>query len=440
MDIDLTLSDNQYEFVNDCTTRFLALKAGYGAGKTHAFCVKSLYLSWLNKTEPGEGTHVGMMLAPTGPQGRDILMPKFEEILEDNDIPYTVVKHPLPEYMLYFAGGQAKILVRSAENYKRLVGHNLAWFGVDEVDTIKASTAWHMWRKLQARLRAQAPYVQGFTTSTPEGFNFMYQFWVQMLDQDSGVDPEDRKMITATTYENQENLEPGYIQSLLKTYPANLIRSYLNGEFVNINSGNVYYAFDRFKNNTRKVVTDFDDPENEVLADIHIGVDFNVDKCVGIIHCIDPKTKYAYAVDEIVKQLDTQHLIAAIKKKYDGRTIYVYPDASGRARKTSANKTDLQLLKQAGFKVKVDSKNPFVKDRVNAMNAMFENAEKEIRYYVNVRNCKTYVEALETQGYTDSGDPDKSTDVDHPVDAGGYFIHKMYPIRRKISKVKIMGF
>ncbi|HCD1335685.1 TPA: terminase, partial [Klebsiella variicola subsp. variicola] len=70
------------------------------------------------------------------------------------------------------------------------------------------------------------------------------------------------------------------------------------------------------------------------------------------------------------------------------REIYIYPDASGDSRKSSnASATDIAQLKQAGFNVVVNASNPPVKDRINAMNAMFCNGNGERRYKVNVKRC-----------------------------------------------------
>jgi phage terminase large subunit len=433
MNVEISLLPHQQTFVEDVNTRFLGLVAGYGSGKTYAFCVKGLYLAYLN------AGHDGMLLEPTNSMAADILVPSFTDLLNQYRIPHQYKAAPYPTFTLYFEQGVSTIYIRSAENFKRLTGFNLAWFGVDEADTISKRLAVHMWRVLQSRLRARAPYVQGFTTSTPEGFNFLYEYFVK--------EPEDRakenrpitnrRIIHASTYDNIDNLEPGYIQSLLEEYPSNLIESYLNGQFVNLTSGNVYKSFTRKENNTQLSLDDFDDKKANDLAPLHIGVDFNIDKTCGIVHVI--KDDIPYAVDEIVKQRDTEQLIQTIKSKFPGRSITIYPDASGSSRNTNATHTDIQLLKQGGFFVRVSSKNPQVKDRINAMNARFKNGAGEIQYYVNVAKCPTYTRALETQGYNDNGDPDKAHDQDHPVDAAGYFIYERFPIISKRKQINIVG-
>ena len=51
-------------------------------------------------------------------------------------------------------------------------------------------------------------------------------------------------MIQASTYDNAQNLPADYIQSF-RHHPNRLISAYLNGLFVNLTSGTVYYAYDR---------------------------------------------------------------------------------------------------------------------------------------------------------------------------------------------------
>lgn len=172
-------------------------------------------------------------------------------------------------------------------------------------------------------------------------------------------------------------------------------------------------------------------------APIHVGMDFNVGKCVAIVHVI--KDDVAYAIDELTNVHDTQEMIELLKKKFPDRKIYVYPDASGDNESTNASKTDIKMLKDAGFIVKARKKNPRVKNRVNSMNAKFLNAEGKREYYINTNACPVYVEALETQAYGKDGKPDKMHDQDHPNDAAGYFIYYKWPIKKKHKKIKISG-
>ena len=98
--------------------------------------------------------------------------------------------------------------------------------------------------------------------------------------------------------------------------------------------------------------------------------------------------------------------------------------------------SDITLLKDAGFKVDAPKKNPYIKDRVLSVNRGFKSGLIKI----NVDKCPEYALCLEQQAYTDKGEPDKQGGHDHLPDAGGYFIHRKYPIlSRKPQLAKVIG-
>ena len=164
-------------------------------------------------------------------------------------------------------------------------------------------------------------------------------------------------------------------------------------------------------------------------------MDFNVGQMAAIIFVLrdgDP-----HAVMEHVEILDTPAMAALLKARYKdrGHSIMVYPDASGNARKSNnASESDLAVLKQAGFQVCVNSRNPAVKDRVLSYNKMI-HSEGERRFRVNVDACPHLVESLEKQAYDKNGEPDKSGGLDHVLDASGYFIVYKYPIIKRTASV-----
>jgi hypothetical protein len=97
----------------------------------------------------------------------------------------------------------------------------------------------------------------------------------------------------------------------------------------------------------------------------------------------------------------------------------VYPDASGKNRKTSAAETDINILKKYNFGIKALTSNPFVRDRINTMNKVFENQT----VFINTYKCPIFTEHLETIGYKND-EPDKS--INHSTDAMGYFVWYNY--------------
>ena len=327
---------------------------------------------------------------------------------------------------------------RSMDRPGAIVGFKIARAVVDEIDTMTGTKATEAWRKIIARLRQNMPGLQNGAdvTTTPEGFGFAYQTFVKALRDK----PELKALYSLTrcsTYDNEANLPPGYIESMRATYPSNLVEAYLYGKFVNLTQGSVYREYDRKLNGSSETIE-----SGEVL---HIGMDFNVGKMAAVVFVL--REGNPHAVDEFVGALDTKDIIRLIKQKYwqylDGRyqqthQIRVYPDSSGGSRKTvEASTTDIQILKDAGFMVSAPAANPPVKDRVNSVNAMICNSEGKRRLMINTDKCPTFAENIEQQAYNDRGEPDKSHDTDHQNDAAGYLIHRLFPLRRPVTKLNI---
>jgi hypothetical protein len=167
-------------------------------------------------------------------------------------------------------------------------------------------------------------------------------------------------------------------------------------------------------------------------------MDFNVGRMSAVVFVLRDGDPMASA--ELTGILDTPAMIAAIKSKFIGHAIYVYPDASGGSRKSNnASESDIALLRAAKFNVLAPNSNPHVKDRVLSMNQMI-HSEGRRRLRVNVDNCPSFVEGLEKQAYDKNGEPDKTSGFDHVNDAAGYFIHYKYPVRgRSMQKITIGG-
>lgn len=441
----VSLFPHQYEFVTDVEHRYLALRAGYGAGKTFAFCMKAIHLAAINCQTVGD--HVGIICEPTYPLINDVLIPALEDALELCEIPYSVRKGGNPEFVIKFATGTCIMKMRSAENYKRLVGVNAAWAGVDEMDTIDPATAEAMWKKLQGRVRHKGAIAQFFTTSTPEGFRFMYKFFMSEPTSDPKKAAQ-RRVIKASTYDNPE-LPPEFIEDLELNYSDEEKLAYLSGEFVNLATGRIYKKFDRALNNielTIQQIRDINKSKKDIygkplpLPTLHIGMDFNISHMAGIVHIIDDLGPVA--VDEIIDVLDTEAMIEVIKERYEGFKIVVYPDPAGDAgsHASYASASDIEMLKKAGFQCVYNPSHPPVKDRINSMNQQFCSSDNVRHYRVNVSKCKRYTECLEQQTYTEAGVPDKKSGNDHANDAAGYFIHMKFPIRQyKAGGLRLQG-
>lgn len=446
MPLNLNLPQNEFYKLNK---PFRAFVGGYRSGKTFLGCVRLCALA-LEYPSIKLG-----YFAPTYPQIRDIFYTTIEEVGELFGIEVDIKQSTHEVTLKYYGDVHAVIKCRSMEHPSRIVGFDINHALVDEIDCMKKEKADQAWKKIIARLSSEGFDEQrlfdeevsaeliiealddntvDFTT-TPEGFNWIYDLFVKGLRKK----PELKKfygIVHASTRQNRKNLQVGYIEKLYATYPSNLVDAYIDGQFVNLQSGTVYLQFDRKENHTDRV---WDGKEA-----LHIGMDFNVGRMAAVTHVIDDGLPRA--VDELTDGVDTPDMIRMVKNRYwidigGGEyqktcEIYVYPDSSGKNRKSvGASQTDISLLNDAGFRCMFKPTNPAVKDRVNAMNAMFKTTTGERRYLVNTNKCPHYTEKLEQQVYK-NGEPDKDGTED-VNDAGGYFIAYKYPIKKPVVSIPV---
>lgn len=439
----LDLNIPQHEFYT-MQKPFRAFVGGYRSGKTFLGCVRLCVLAL-----EYPGIRLGYF-APTYPQIRDIFYTTISEVAEELGMTCDIKVSTNEVTLSYYGDVHTVIKCRSMEHPNRIVGFDLNHALVDEIDCMKKEKADQAWKKIVARLSSsgfdeQRLYDEEMNcdliiealgsntvdfTTTPEGFNWIYDLFVKQLKSDDEL-KEFYGIVHASTRQNAANLPADYIDKLYATYPANLVDAYVDGKFVNLTSGSVYTNFCRKRNHSDRTIK----PNDK----LHIGMDFNVGKMSAIVHVEDRNEKgelIATAVDEIMGILDTPRMIDFILEKYPKRNITIYPDASGDNRKTNnASETDISQLKKH-FNVINSARNPFVKDRIASVQAALMNGNKEIHYFVNTNLCQGTTEALEQQVYNKQGEPDKSHDNDHPNDALGYYINSRMPIIRPVQQIK----
>jgi Terminase-like family. len=106
-----------------------------------------------------------------------LLVPELDEILDASGLKYTLRASAPRKYVIDFPHGRAVIYLNSFENWRRIVGGNYCFAGVDEIDTVQRRILDLSWKKLVGRVRV-GHCNQIFCTTTPEGFNFAYDFLV----------------------------------------------------------------------------------------------------------------------------------------------------------------------------------------------------------------------------------------------------------------------
>ena len=414
--------DHQNNFIRS-KAKYPALVAGYGSGKTVAFVLKGLLEAGRNPTK------TILLAEPTFPMIRDVLQPTLEELLHELGMSFQYRASEM-KYTIQWSKGWSQIILRSAENWRRWAGLNLAGFGIDEAALLKDDKAWNMGL---SRLR-DGSHLSGWITTTPEGFNFVYDLWKDQPK--NGYD-----LIKGKTTDNTF-LPQDFIDSLYENYDNKLISSYIHGNFVNLQYGTCYYGFDRVKN--------VEQVSYNSSLPIRIAMDFNVDpiSCVLFqIHKTKPKIR---VFDEIQlshsggQDLMTERLAKLIKDKYpyenpnllqpkhevDTTGHYIcYPDPAGKSRHTSAFMSDHDILRRQGFGLRVKKKAPSVIDSVNAVN-------KAMEFTIVDPKCKEFIKDLEQVVLKEgTREIDKAnSERTHLTDAFRYSIDYEFPVKRPVTK------
>lgn len=406
--MDLNLTKPQREFFR-LGCKYPLFVAGYGSGKSYALISRAIYDLFLHKS-----ARIAIY-SDTYDQLRLNLFPRFQETLVAEGIKFQENKS---ENTIRIGGRE--VIFRSIDNPKRIIGYEVFRSHVDEIEAgTNKNKAEDVWRRILARNRQQCGGLQNrvYAYTTPDqGFGFTYERWRK--------NEGDYRYVRADSRSNPY-LPADYVNNLLNDYPAELAEAFIAGEWCNLTSGSVYTAFDRVQCHS--------DRELRAGEPIYVGMDFNVQNMAAIVAVMDGGK--AVAVDEMVGYLDTPTIIRAIKERYNGHSVTVFPDASGgNASSKSASVSDITLLRQAGFTVRAPNANPRVRDRIVCVNARL--ADGTIK--VNTKKCPQLTECLEKQAYNKNGEPDKDAGYDHANDAIGYFVHYNFPIRAR-SNQRIMA-
>lgn len=415
MAINIPLTGPQKEFALHQSS-YPALVGGLGSGKTEAGIARMILLMLENYSATRKPCNT-LMTQPTYDLLKLRSMPGTEDFLERIGVSYKTNKSDyyidIPPF--------GRVLFRSYDRPERIVSFQCAHSLTDELDTLPKDKAEFVWRKISERTREKSfrPNSIACVTTPDQGYSgFVYQKWVKK--QQKGY-----ILIKAPTASNPY-LPDGYIEQIRANYDPLLADMYLEGNFVNLSDKKVYHFFDRNKHHSPRVL--------QGSERVYVTIDFNVGGCCSNVFILE--NNIPIAVDEFVSH-DTYDFVNNLERFKANRPT-VYPDASGKANKTNATASDIQIIKRAGYAVDAPNANPFVRDRINCMNAKISKNE----FFVNTDKCPELATALENQGYDKKGDPEKFNDhpaIDDWVDGTGYFIHRRYPIRDRLTTQIRMG-
>ena len=304
----------------------------------------------------------------------------------------------------------SSISLKGAEKPDNLRGRSLDFVVLDEFADMRPEAWYEVLRPSLSDRKGSALFI-----GTPKGRNHFYDLWTKGVD---GAD--DWSGFQYTTIDGG-HVAQDEIDSAKRDLDERTFNQEYNAQFVNY-AGIIYYNFSREESVSRC---------RDDGSLLHVGMDFNLDPMSAVLAIRDGST--LKIIDEIVIfGSNTDEIVDEIKTRYPNRPVCVYPDPASRQRKTSAGgRTDLSILQNSGFSVKVRERHTSIRDRINAVNSRLKSADN-IRHLLIDPKCKQTIKSLERQTYKEgTSQPDKDSGFDHMNDALGYLIDFLYPIKRQ---------
>jgi len=154
-----------------------------------------------------------MIVAPTYRMLEDVTLPEFLGFLDRGGTPHY---HDIGRGQIQTGNGT--IFLRSAENPERMRGPNLTWSWLDEAALMREDA----WKVMLGRLRIGG--AESLLTTTPRGFNWLYEYFVGKGSQSYGI-------VHASSKENP-HLDDDFVQSLVEDYSEDYAAQEIEGRFI----------------------------------------------------------------------------------------------------------------------------------------------------------------------------------------------------------------
>jgi PBSX family phage terminase large subunit len=394
----ITLTKPQLK-VSSSQARFRVLISGRRFGKTYLAVTEMMkYASQPNRKI--------WYVAPTFKMAKDICWSALKEMLNQfnwiEDINETTMTITVRQ-------SNSTISLKGADNYDSLRGTGLDFLILDEFADIDKRTWFEV---LRASISDRLGHV--LMCGTPKGYgNWSYEMYVK------GKQDKEWESFQFTTIQGGM-VDKSEVEQAKQDLDQRTFRQEFEGTFENY-AGSIYYNFHPVESVVQRQI-DWTKP-------LHIGMDFNVSPMSACVAQIEKEK--IYIVDEVVIYgSNTDEMCQELKDRYGTRMkIFIYPDPASRQRKTSAGgRTDLSILQNAGFEVKVKHRHPAVRDRINAVNSKLKDSNGK-RYIFVSNSCKIVIKGLTRQTYKeDTNIPNKEDGFDHMNDALGYMIDYIKPL------------
>lgn len=332
------LLPTQHEFVHSQYKHPLFL-GGYGSGKSHAMvaagrfkaqiCVD--YEHWARY-----GPMISAQYEPTYTMISDILIPEWEKQLLKSKQRYFIKRSAPPHIDLFYSGNRRhRILLRSMERPDNIVGANLAFADVDELDKLNPKHANLAWDNINARVRV-GPWQQVGSVTTPEGLKWTYETWERKKPN------HHYKIYRASTVDNP-HVSDEYIQGMLDRYGEKAKMAFIDGKFVDLHGDTVIDSFDQIKH-----VYEYKKYNPHYPLGYYTGIDFGWAHPTVILGAqFDGEHLHIY--DELI--LSKSRIDKTIERwqRSHKKSVFDFCDPAGNQNHENAPMTNIQIMRAKGM-------------------------------------------------------------------------------------------
>lgn len=412
------LTNRQYDYLKDWKHRFFIIPSGRRSRKTligkHKLIVQKA-LKNANKNY--------FLGAPVQHQAKAI----FWDDLKRYTYYFRKDKSETELKMFLFNG--TMIQVCGLDKAERIEG--TPWHGcfITEVPNLKEN-AWG------EHIRPVLSDTGGFAMldGVPEGLNFYYDL---ALYATGGVIPKTKAGIGSFSQNpddpewcyyhwfSEDVLNPAEIDAAKMQLDERTYRQEYLGSFESY-AGLAYWAFSeqnlkRFEYNPKETV--------------HIGMDFNVDPMTAVFCHVRNDDIFQFG-EAYLPHSNTYEMAEHVLSKFELKNVIIYPDSTGHSNTSNATRSDIEILKKAGFTIKARLTNPRQKDRINAVNSKLKAGDGKPHYFINPQSCPKTINDFNRVVSLADGRLDKSqeaTGLIHITDGLGYLIHYLFPIKTEFK-------
>ena len=304
--------------------------------------------------------------------------------------------------------GTVRFLLIATGQPTDIYGPNVHITLCDEVDELPEMKAIEAHKALSERTRltlpdGRKPFIMYF--STVHGYRGLYKIVNELKNSNLP------NVLVRGLTKNNTSLDPQYVKNLYAIYDEQERLAYLEGRFVNLQSGRVYGNYDEA---TCKCAPFPITPDMTV----YVGQDLNsgFSKATAVVK----KDKTLYIVHGwSFKEIGGAPSI--MRQTFHGNEILWFPDCSGK----EILKGYKQEIIDNGIQCRIGSSNPRILDTVFYVNKLFKMGKLKV---FDCKETNEVSEALKIQAYNDMGQPEKGkgeNDPDHFTDSVRYVIYRI---------------